>query len=212
MTRIKTYIINLEERFERRQHILGEFKNRDEFDIKLIPAIKDSIGSWGLWLTVHKIVENANQENHPYIIICEDDHSFTDAYNKISFLNMIDSIHKYQPALLIGGASWFDVALPVKENLFWLNQFNGFQFTIIFKKFYDTILNLEFEKGRAIDYEFSSLSDRNFVLFPFISIQKEFGYSDVTKRNGDEGYISRIFGRSSVKLNQLSTIARYYKI
>jgi len=51
-------------------------------------------------------------------------------------------------------------------------------------------------------------------LVPFLLHSKlpKVVYSDLPITNGNEGYISRIFGRSSVKLNQLSTIARYYKI
>ena len=86
------------------------------------------------------------------------------------------------------------------------------QFTIIFQKFYNTLLALgEIEEEFALDFKISELSDSIFVMYPFISVQKEFGYSDVTSKNAEEGYVEGLFKGTSQKLNMLKRVKAEYK-
>lgn len=210
MEHIKTFVIHLEERSERKIHIEAQFKGRSEFDLEIVRAIKDEVGSWGLWKTIRALVQKALDQNYRYIIICEDDHCFTKEYDKKMFLDQIN-IMETQADILLGGVSWFRTVLPLTQSLFWVKKFNGLQFTVIYKKFYNNLLGLDLCCGEDPDIKISELSDNCFVCYPYISVQTEFGYSDITIQNARSGYVTSIFNKSSEKLRQLYQVALYYK-
>lgn len=74
---IPTYIINLETRKERRKHIYEEFRNKNEFKIEIVNAVKDEIGAVGLWKSIIKIIKIAQLAKDEIILICEDDHMWS---------------------------------------------------------------------------------------------------------------------------------------
>lgn len=211
MQNLKTFVINLKERADRKTHILAEFANRSEFDVSIVQAVKDSVGSWGLWMTITEIVETAQKNEDDFVIICENDHVFTNDYNKELLVHLIEKAKESKADLLLGGVSWFETVLPVSKNLFWVKKFNGLQFTVVFKTFYQRLLSFDLQKGQDVDVGISMHSDRCFVCYPYISMQKEFGYSDVTARNSEPGYVSGIFRSRMEKLRQLNQIASYYQ-
>ena len=87
---LPVYVINLKERTERRQHIEEQFQGRVEFALHWIEAIEHSIGAVGLWQSMLKAVQTAIDKRDDIMIICEDDHIFTPAYNKdYLFANII---------------------------------------------------------------------------------------------------------------------------
>ena len=49
-------------------------------------------------------------------------------------------------------------------------------------------------------------------MFPFISTQKEFGYSDATTKNNTEGYVDQIFSATTEKLQHLVKVAFFYHL
>ena len=125
MTKIKTYIINIPARTDRKQHILNQFANRPEFTIEIIEAKEHTIGAWGLWLTIKSILMNNEVWEYERILICEDDHLFTEAYDADSFFKCIEEAEKKGADILSGGVSWFNNALTVTDNLFWCEKFTG---------------------------------------------------------------------------------------
>ncbi len=209
-SQIPTYGINLRKRSERKKSLLAEFMNRKEFSLTIVPAIEHSVGSFGLWQTVHGIVKHANETSLDYILICEDDHIFTEEYDFAQFRLAIDSCIKMEADVLLGSVSWFDQVLQVNKHLFWVDRFNGTQFMLIFKKYYETILNFDFQIHDIIDMKISSVTDSIFVMFPFISVQKEFGYSDVTVKNNDHGHVTELFEKRNTKLMHLAKVSDYY--
>ena len=50
-----------------------------------------------------------------------------------------------------------------------------------------------------------------FVMYPFISRQREFGYSDITETNNHEGYINELFRSTSKMLDSLNKVKLFYK-
>lgn len=67
MKPIPTFVINLEKRTERKQHILEQFKNRYEFDIRIFKAIENENGAFGLWQTIVDIVKSiTHNQFDPY--------------------------------------------------------------------------------------------------------------------------------------------------
>ena len=85
------------------------------------------------------------------------------------------------------------------------------QFTVIFNRFYQKIIQSDTEEGFISDHYLSEISDHKFVMHPFISIQKEFGYSDITAQNNQKGYVRRCFKTIDEKLHLLKKVEQFYK-
>ncbi|WP_293788737.1 glycosyltransferase family 25 protein [uncultured Pedobacter sp.] len=212
MNKIPTFVINLEKRKERKAHIIKQFNKRTEFNVHIVKAIENKNGALGLWQTITQIVQQANQRQDEYILICEDDHEFMDHYNKEAFFYVIKTCgQKKEADILLGGVSWFYDALRIDRNLYWIDKFTGTQFIIIFRKFYDAILGYEFKNGDTADKIIYELTDNNFLIYPYISTQKEFGYSDATVDNNAEGRVTKLFDESMAVIDNLDKVNQFYK-
>ena len=210
MMQIFTYIVNLLHRTDRREHILSQFADKSEFLLSIVPAIEHERGAYGLWQTVQEIVHLEAEKKSDFFVLCEDDHTFTENYSFDVLQSCIKRAQSLNADILSGGYSWFDNAVQISENLFWADKFNGMQFTIIFRKFYQSILDADFGERVITDVHLSSITENKFVVFPYISIQKEFGYSDVTLKNSENGYVDGIFKSSIERLNTLKKVRTYY--
>ena len=212
MMSIPVSLINLKSRTDRRLHILQQFCQKAEFAVHIIEACEHNNGAIGLWNSIIQILTSLVNDENDYVIICEDDHQFTEHYSKELLFHCIAEAQERDADILSGGVSWFRDIIQISENLFWIEKFSGLQFTIIFKRFYDKILSANFSKTDAADYKISTLSDNKFVIYPFISVQKEFGYSDVTSKNNKAGFVERIFEESSERLRLLTNVNSFYKM
>lgn len=208
---INTFVINLAKRPERRVHILKEFEGRKKFSIHLVEPLLHEIAAISLWNTIKHILQNSVTEQDEFIILCEDDHQFTAHYSKEQLLKCIESANAKDADILSGGVSWFEDAVQASENLFWIKKFSGLQFTVIFKKFYISILKAEFCEQDVADFKISSLSANKFLIHPFISIQKEFGYSDVTLKNNGTERVEELFVKSAASAQILKDVFAFYK-
>jgi GR25 family glycosyltransferase involved in LPS biosynthesis len=208
---IPTYIINLESRIERKNNVLNEFKGKDEFDIRIVEAIKHEVGAIGLWETIKHILNDLANKDEEYILICEDDHQFTSSYSKEILFHSIDEAIKEDADTLCGGIHWFNSAVEVSNNLFWVEFFTATQFIIVFRKFWEKILGADFGINDAADFKMSQLTNNKFVIYPFISTQKDYGYSDCTLQNNVEGRMKELFGSTSEGLGIVKKIFRHYR-
>jgi hypothetical protein len=211
---IPTYIINLKERKERMVHISEQFINRSEFDVKFIEACTDKIGAVGLWKSIVKIVKMAVDNEDDVIVICEDDHTFSDTYSKEFLIYNIIEANEQGALLLNGGVGGFGQAFPLSENRYWVSTFISTQFIILYKPLFEKILNYKFKKTDVADLVLSEMTSHKMILYPFISYQKEFGYSDITPRHNEEpGLVSRLFARTEVRLEKIrNAYLRYRKL
>jgi glycosyl transferase family 25 len=204
---------NLIERVDRKNFIIDQFSNKEEFSLEVVDAIRHPVGAYGIWQTLQRMLKDEAVAQEDYFILCQDDHQFTDFYSKDLLFSCIQDADDREADLLSGGVSSFKTGIQVCENLFWMEHFTGLQFTVIFKRFYEKILNATFNVAEddAADVKLSSLTDRKFVIYPFISVQKEFGYSDVTARNGEQGYVTHLFAAYSQALGVLKNVKEFYK-
>ena len=89
---VPVYVINLKERIERRKHIEEQFHEKPEFELTWVEAVEHPIGAVGLWQSMVKAVQMAEDNEDDIMIICEDDHTFTSAYSKTYlWANMIQA-------------------------------------------------------------------------------------------------------------------------
>jgi len=208
---IKTYAINLKSRIDRKAHIQAQFEGRKEFDLTIIEAFEARNGAVGLWNSVMHVLGNVVDKNDDYIIICEDDHQFTDNYSSELLFSHIAIARNYGADILCGGVSWLNSSIEVSKQLFWVERFTGGQFIVIFNKFIPILLTSSFKDDDCYDLMISSLTNHKFVMHPFISTQKEFGYSDVTALNNEDGRITGLFDKAAASIHILTEVSAYYK-
>lgn len=206
---ISTFIINLESRHERLENVLKEFVGRDEFEINIIKAVKHKIGAAGLFKSIQLAISIAKDNDDDVIIICEDDHVFTEHYSKeILFKNIVEA-HAQGVEILCGGISGgYKTAIPVSKNRIWLDSYYCNQFIVIFKSLFDVIIDTKFDEAKKVDHTLSTLTMNKMTMFPFISVQKYFGYSDVTAYNQDNPEWAK--SRFEIASNDLKRVWQVY--
>jgi methylmalonyl-CoA mutase cobalamin-binding subunit len=201
---IPTYIINLPERTERLEHIKGQFAGKDEFNIQIIEACKNPIGAVGLWETIRKIIKLAIENKDDVIIICEDDHEFTPDYSRSFLLKNIMEAYLQQAEMLLGGVCGLIKALPISDNRAWISYSHCTQFTILYKPVFQKILDEPYNNKVVADILLSKMVINKMVIFPFISVQKYFGYSDVSQGNNDDKeMLNRNFSMANRQLKRI---------
>jgi hypothetical protein len=199
---IPTYIINLKKREDRLNSILKEFDGKNEFDIHIIEACEHQNGNVGLWESIVKTIKLAQTNGDDVILLIEDDHVFTDIYSKEYLISNIIDANANGADLLLGGiGGGFDYVIPITENRFWINHFWCTQFVVIYQKFYAEILNVEFCDEDGADNVLSKLTLNKMVIYPFISVQKGFGYSDIQNLNNNEDDIETCFKKADKELS-----------
>jgi hypothetical protein len=201
---IPTYIINLPERTERLAHIKKQFAGKDEFKVQIVEACKNPIGAVGLWESIRKIVKIAMDNEDDIIIICEDDHQFTADYSKSLLLKNIIEAHEQHTEMISGGICEFHKALPVATNRAWVSTSFCTQFIILYKPVFQKILDAPYDDTVTADAMLSIIVSNKMVFFPFISGQKPFGYSDVTKGNHENiELFAKSFYRENTRLKRI---------
>lgn len=210
--KLKTFILNLPQRQDRRINIEKEFRGKNLYDIEYLCPIRHECPRISHWLSLKHCVIKAKMSGYPFFLFCEDDHIFTSAYNENSLVNLIKEANALRTDILLGGISWFLSTLQISDFLFWTEEFNGTQFTIIYKRFYDKIISYaKINETLVTDFILSKLSDRIITIYPFISIQKEFGYSDITKSNNVKGYVESLFENTQNMMYIQDKVRNYYK-
>lgn len=209
--KLKTYILNLPKRLDRRKSIEKEFYGKDLFDTEILCPIIHEVPRISHWLSLQQSVVKAKEQQLPCFLFCEDDHIFTQAFDESKLAELINEVDAMEADLLLGGISWMESPLQINDRLFWVDKFNGFQFAIIFSRFFDRIIDFNKQGDDIItEIALSNLSKRIFVCYPFISIQKEFGYSDVTVKNNLDGYVSSHFEDVEKKLDIQNKVRKFY--
>lgn len=200
---MKATAINLPNRTDRLAHITAEFQAHPQFEVTIREPEPCEPPNVSLCQTFRKIIEENRHE--PYILICEDDHVFTPDFNFEKFQKSISEADKLNADVVLGGVSAFTHPVFATGNLCWVGLFNATQFTVLFQRFYDALLTTKFRHRDCIDYKISALSRRKLVCYPFVSVQKNFVYSDVTPNNNGRN-IEKAFKSTEKILTDLKTI------
>ena len=157
------------------------------------------------------IVKKASVLEDDVIIVCEDDHMFTDAYDAGVLIREIKESAYLGVDLLLGGIGGFKNAVPITSNKFWIDSFWCTQFVIMYRTIFESILTYHFSEKDTADGVLSQLTSRKMVLYPFISVQRSFGYSDVTQSNNVIGNIEALFESATEKMKIYHDVfVKYY--
>ncbi len=155
LTPLIVHVINLPKREDRKLHIINQFENRTEFNLKVITPIPDSNGARSLWKTLKSIIRENLQSD--FLIICEDDHEFTENYSGDKLFHFIKVAEKANAEFLSGGVSWIETFFPVEKDMYWMDGFNGTQFIVIFKPLHLKFLTSRFN-NTPIDHLIGKLA------------------------------------------------------
>ena len=197
-------------RKDRKLSVISEFQGKRLFDIKFVTPVAHEIPRVSHWLTFQHLTEKAKETQLPLFLFCEDDHVFTPDFDEHRLEKLVEESDQMEADMLLGGISWMQSPLQINERLFWVEKFNGIQFAIVYQRFYDRILSFHSGEDVITEIALSGLSDRIFVSYPFISIQKEFGYSDVTASNNQQGYVDELFEKARKKFDIQNKVRNYY--
>lgn len=208
---IPTFIINLKRRDDRRKYIEEEFARKPEFSINIVEAIEHGTPAIGLYLTLKLLIKKAQDIGYEFVLVCEDDHQFTSFYNKTDLIDNIHDLDNEGADVFLGGVSWFDYLKENKNQKYLLNSFTGTQFMVIYSRFYTSLINGKFRKSDTIDRWIARLSSNIYMSVPMISIQKDFGYSDVTEKNNSPGKVQGLFTDTIKRLESLAVINNHIK-
>ncbi|MDB5122406.1 MAG: hypothetical protein JWP94_535 [Mucilaginibacter sp.] len=208
---LPVFVVNLKKRFDRKENILKEFEGKSEFALTFVEPLKNKNPALSLWMTIKYIVKNHVSDADDLIIICEDDHQFTDNYSKNTFLEYIIEAQKLNADILSGGVSCVRSSFQINSSLFWMEEFTGFQFTVIFRRLFQSIIDYKFSVGMDADIVISDMANNKLLLYPFISTQKEFGYSDVTVKNNTQGIVQNYFVATAEAVDSLNKVDAFYK-
>lgn len=197
-TYIPIFAINLPERTDRKEHILLEFSERKEFELNFVDASRNINSRLGLWQSIVRIVRNAAATNEQFVAICEDDHFFTKNYSPNLLMTEMQLSFQLGADILSGGIGGFGRALKRAFHLYEVDWFWCTQFIVIYSSLFDSILSYDFKEQDTADGVLSELAHKKMVIYPFISEQKDFGYSDVTRSNQENaGKIREHFKRAN---------------
>ena len=139
------------------------------------------------------------------MIICEDDHIFTPAYNKDYLFANIIGANAQGSELLSGGVGGFGTAVPVDTNRYWMDWFWSTQFIIIFKPLFQKILDYDFKDTDTADGVLSVLAKDKMTIYPFISVQKRFWLFGRNRLQWDSGDDKQLFFSGELPLENDSS-------
>ena len=211
MNAIPTFVITSKERTERLEDIWQQFADKPEFNVSVINLIDDSKGAIGVWHTIKHIIQNKIDSNDNFIVICQDDHQFTDTYSKEMLLNCIVEADNSNADVLLGGVSWYRTALGILDNLFLIDRFLGLNFVIIYSRFFERFIKAKFDTKDVVSYKISELATRKIVIHPFIAVPKEPGYPELIPENNTTDYPLENFENAAAQINLLNKVKRFYQ-
>ena len=152
-----------------------------------------------------KIIKMAKEKGDDIIVICEDDHYFTENYSPKLLFKEVTEAYIQGAEVLTGGIGGFGQAIPEGYHRYKVDWFWCTQFIVVYNRFFDKMLDYSFQDTDTADGVISKLATNKMVIFPFISEQRDFGYSDVTQSNMEQqGKIREHFARANKRMEFVS--------
>ena len=181
MDKIKTLIINLKSRTDRKEEIINEVKKLNFIkDYEIVNGIEDKNPKIGCTLSHQLCVKMAKDWKLPYILILEDDAIFENNINEV-FLKSWYSLQQYDWKVFYLAARLKDSSLKINDNLIEVKYPLTTHAYIIHESFYDTI-----QQGNLdviIDRQLAALSYENkmYMCNPMVAFQRQ-SYSNLENK------------------------------
>ena len=179
---VHSYIINLEDRLDRKSHILTEITKLPSISHEIVAGIRDETKT--CFQSHMKCIQLAKENKLPYILILEDDAVFIDGANDI-LCNVLNEVQQYEWDMFYLGANLQQPTIKVSETLLKLTGAYTTHAYMVHERFYDTLLNLS--HLYEIDMHYNELMPKHniYMCNPIIAYQLP-SYSDL--QNGYRDY------------------------
>jgi len=198
----KIYCINLDERTDRWEKALNEFKKVGIENVERFSAIKDENGATGCIKSHLTIIQKAKKENLNNVLIFEDDVLFLEK-NISSIPKALEDLKNIEWDLFYFGATIdqnIGFMSKITDNLFKTNFAYTTHAYAINSGVFDKILN-EGIYHRIIDvfycYNIVPMG-KSFIMNPMVAIQQE-GYSNIEKVQADYNWMVEFFDKIKMK-------------
>ena len=129
------------------------------------------------------------------------EYTFTEHYNRDMLIRNIIEAANQNVELLSGGISGFGNAVPLTSERYWIDWQRSLQFIVLYRPMFKKILDYDFKENDTACEILSMLTSHKMVLYPFISIQQDFGYSGITLSNGElKDKVTELFKQANKKM------------
>ncbi|TWF39953.1 hypothetical protein FHW36_105394 [Chitinophaga polysaccharea] len=126
------------------------------------------------WTTLCILASNAERDNLDFFILSDIKYQFHSNYKKDHLNTGILKAQEANADILLGTVEAFESAIQIDHNLFWIDKFKGLSFVIIFKQFYNRLLQAnENDINLSPDHFLSLITASKLLLYPFISNPSE---------------------------------------
>lgn len=209
----KAYVINLDKRKDRWDHIQNNLKHTD-LDLERVSAVYDKDGHKGCALSIQKIVQMAKDNNMKTVLFIEDDNIITDDFNqrwKLTKEWLDNHMDKWE--IFNGGPNMhstdqkFELIAHLSNDVTLLKaeQIINTNFIYINSSVYDKILNIKNSGNHyPIDNNLGNSKEFNVIFInPFLGIQSKV-YSNINNKvkdqdehiNSIQNYLTSMFGKT----------------
>lgn len=93
-----------------------------------------------------KIIKQVYDGEDDIIIICEDNHTFTEYYNRDTLIRNIIEAGEQGVQLLSGGIGGFGNAVPITSERYWIDWMWCTQFIVLYHPIFKKILDYDFKE------------------------------------------------------------------
>lgn len=169
--KMPVFAINLPHNSKRKDYVREQFKNRCEFKLNIFRGVKSKIGYIGFLKSMKKVIKLAIQSDYDFIVICSDDHEFTENYTKERFINCVIDAGNAGAKILLGGVERYGEVVPLTDDLFWVDHFSYSTFYVIYKPYYQEFLQLRLNNRISHSGMISSSTSNKFLIYPFITME-----------------------------------------
>jgi hypothetical protein len=167
--KIPVFAINLSSNPKRRATIQEQFKKRDEFELNIFRGVKSKTGYLGFLKSIKKVIKLVIQSNYDFVIICSDDHVFTENYKKETFIKCIIDAGNAGAKILLGGIERYGEVIPLTDDLLWVDHFADSTFYVIYKTHFQELLQLNLNSDIPYAKIISSSTSNKFLIYPFVA-------------------------------------------
>lgn len=142
--------------YNNRKNCRENFSGKKEFHISWIKSAfpLPNISQKNL----NSILTRSIQDEDDVIIIYFDNHRFKTNYSKYSLFKYILMAQFYQADILFCNANKIDYMCKIQDELYWVNNIKESNFIVLYRKFFDKILDVDFLPSKSFSEFISTLS------------------------------------------------------
>ena len=195
---MKTFIINLKRRIDRKNKMINRLNNLKQFDYQFIEAIDCNYGAIGCGKSHIKCLKLALNQNLPYILIMEDDIVIKDKLVD-KYFNYLEKIKEFDIIIFSGNDKKERIndliskaihisttGMYLVKNHYYQKLIDNFQ-EAVNKMEKNITKNKDIDRNNnAIDVNWKKLQKKdNWIIFNENLGYQEPGFSDIENRNVD---------------------------